>query len=176
MLENGEFPKSPCYVCGRKIENLNGFIAFDNFAKRQIPSLLERFEMDREELLKSQYGDFVNVVTAHYFGQFKEHFNPMLKGRAIDLGEFARNIKIDANAHIYRINKVLENPPEEFLVLILHDNCYPFTSGPAYPIKLERIDNLRKAWDWTFHLNEKTWLNREAWIDTVEALFGRKGV
>jgi hypothetical protein len=151
-----------------------GFIFFDNFT-RQLGRLVEEYG-EADFLLKSEKAEAVNVVTQQYFIQFYEHFHPDERGKAISLADYARDLIIDAKAHKHRLNRVLKNPPKKFLALLLHKECYAFDGDPAYYIGLERIDTERKALDWSFHLNEKTWLNREAWISTLERMFGRKPI
>ena len=174
MEEKKSFPLSPCYSCGEHISDNKGFLAFDKFAYR-LERLVEKLGGE-EGLLKSEKAGFVNVITQQYLVQFEEHFYPYEQGEAINVGEYTRDLLIDMKAHKHRLKMVLKNPPEEFLVLLLHKECYGLNDRSAYYIELNQIDSERKALDWTFHLNEKIWLNRGAWIKTLEGMFGRNSV
>jgi hypothetical protein len=165
-----KFPDSPCYVCKSPIETLeNGFIAAHDYS--------DYLSYLRQENLTPIHQDFVNSVTSQYFSQFPELFRKTDSSEPMLLEEYVTDRLIDLHAPNYRLEKILQNPPDKFLFMLNHESCHPSESeiNPYY-IDLPRIDTPKKALEWTFHLNEKNWFNPKGWIKTLESLFGRFGV
>jgi len=122
-------------------------------------------------MIKGNEVAFINGLTAEYFDQFQDIFRTQRReGTAKD---YMDDIWIDAGAPCYRLKKVLEKRPREWLSIIAHDECMPKDVGqPQYYIELERIKTPEKALAWSFQLKRKRSFNPKGWLCTLEGLFG----
>ena len=174
MLQQN-FPKSPCYICKEQIADLRGsFIGSHDYAD-YLRYLSKKNSLD--ELIKNEKAIFVNAVTSQYFEQFHDYFKTPQKADFMALSDYIDGLRINAKAHKYRLEKVLEKAPEgKFLFLLTHEECHPEEIENFYCIDLIRINTTEKAIEWTLHLGEKTWLNYQGWLQILEDLFGRKNI
>jgi len=170
------FPESPCYICAKPIENLDGSVLADRF----IGHLEEivRMEGSPQGAVSGANGNLVKAITSNYFEQFYDMFHKN-DDDVIEFSTMMKDMLVDSNAHVYRLNAVLEEGRkdntkgyESYLQLFLlgHDSCLP---QGQYEIPLNRINTHEQGVEWTIHLSEKVWWNPHGWARMLEHLYGR---
>jgi len=170
------FPNCNCYVC-REPMMVNDSMVVGGSYKRHIDYKLEEYGTV-EDLVENE--PIVNMLTFHYLYQFQMRDlkkEPNDGGpRIINLFDGINDILEIRSNHKYRFEVVQPQIPlSKYLYLTIHNDCR-FDGAGHYEIPLSRINDASKALEWTFHLDEKTTFNPHGWIETMESLFGRRGV
>jgi len=151
-----------CNICEERMSDNDSGVIIDDFTK-DLGLLLDKCG-SMDELIASDYGNFTNAVTWHYFRQFPQRFK-------LDEEDIS-NISLDLRAKKYRLERVLEDPPGKYLFLIAHYSCIPDRSR-QYTISLEDMSNPLLVARYSLDLKQKIWFNPEGWRQVLFELAGR---
>jgi len=144
-MDEEHFPKSLCHICSKPVGLNDGAIYCGDYAT-YIVKLSRRFN-NQEELLRSDYAEFVRGVTGQYFKQF-----PELQPNSI------KKLFLNVLAHDICI-------PDEFRNTCPHHTVF------------DKVGTYENAERWTAHLRGKNWLNPEGWNIILDDLSDKfKGI
>jgi hypothetical protein len=161
------FPVDECYVCGEDITEKGAVLAIGKYT---LQDLAKKHDNSVEKLLGSEHVDFVNAATHEYFAQLPRHFNAIPKDGSIK--EMLQDLEITMKAPKYRLKKVLENPPEQDIYLLLHIGCASKNIIPRQGVPLSEIDTCQKAIQITQYIGRKNTFNGLGWAKILYSLFG----
>lgn len=170
------FPVAPCDFCNKLIKDNSGFIACADFT----PFLGHLVNSGCIENAVKE--PVVEVVTSAYFDQFSEIFTPEHPD-GVTLRELHQDRTINANAHVYRLRRVLDEASklgkhgQHQVYLLIHRTCFPKSIDDwtfVYDIDLRSIHYPADGIEWTIHLSEKLAWNPVGWAQMLEKLYGRK--
>ncbi len=102
------FPETPCFICQKPFAEQNGYVALG-----QLHESLEQVVRDKniDDVLSGKLAPAINVITREYFEQFDNIFGPEYRG-TVELRRLAQDHMIDAKAHKYRYERVLQEKPK----------------------------------------------------------------